>query len=76
MNKKYIVYTNDVDLQTATLAILLNSRQIDEATKTTRLMANVRGDIVAIEVSFNEQSKRVDVSYLQTVQEALHFAEE
>ena len=76
MNKKYIVYTNDVDLQTATLAILLNSRQIDEATKNTRLMANVRGDMVAIEVSFNEQSKRVDVSYLQTVQEALHFDEE
>ena len=76
MNKKYIVYTNDVDLQTATLAILLNSRQIEEATSNTKLMANIRGDVVGIEISFNEQSKRVDVSYLQTVQEALHLDEE
>ncbi len=76
MSEKYIIYNHDVDFQTATLAILLNSHQIAEATKTTRLMANVRGDVVAIEVSFNEQSKRVDISYLQTVQEALAFDEE
>ncbi len=74
MNEKYILYTNEVDLQTAALAILLNSRQIAEATKNTRLMANIHGDVVAIEISFNEQSKRLDVSYLQTVQEALVFS--
>lgn len=76
MNDKYILYTNDVDLQTAALAILLNSRQIAEAAKNTKLLAHVRGDIVGIEVSFNEQSKRVDLTYLQTVQEAMHLGEE
>lgn len=71
MNEKYIIYTNDVDLQTAALAILLNSRQIAEATKNTKLIANVHRYVVGIEISFNEQSKRVDIFYLQTVQEAL-----
>lgn len=76
MNEKYIIYTDDVDLQTAALSILLNSRQIAEATKNTKLMANVHRDVVGIEISFNEQSKRVDISYLQTVQERLHLDEE
>ena len=75
-DEKYIIYTNDTDLQTAALAILLNSKQIAETNKNAKFMANIRGDIVGIEVFLNEQSKRIDVSYLITVQEALQLDEE
>lgn len=63
MFDKYIMRLHGIDLQSATLAVLLTSKEIQQATEGERIRTQINGVTAELAISINDKSKRVDIGW-------------